>query len=206
MAGMTLSQMRNELILILGNRATDIISTARYNLWLNNSEIEIASAFQFFQTDKWVKRNTVDGTHTYALPSDCLGMYSLRDATNKRRIRRTGFRKVDNTDYLTEGLPTHYIRFGLDFQLIPTPDATYEIQLRYCKELTAMSADGDYPTLLSPWHECILMGAEWRGWRAIGEIKRAQLVKQEYIGLVRSRNSDWEIEDGDEDFGMEVVH
>jgi len=97
------------------------------------------------------------------------------------------------------------MRFGAYFQLFPVPNATNTMHLRYCKSLTAMSASGDTPTLPSPWHECILLGAEWRGWRALGEYKRAALAKNEYLAMVRSRNAEWEVEDSDEEFGLEIA-
>ena len=79
------------------------------------------------------------------------------------------------------------------------------MQIRYCKTLTAMSTSTSTPTLPAPWHECILLGAEYRGWRAVGEYKRAALAKNEYLAMVRSRSAEWEIEDSDEEFGLEVV-
>jgi hypothetical protein len=202
---LNLKEIRDELILILGNRALTIIPNTRYNLWINNAEVEIASAFQFFQTEKWVYRSTVVGSASYALPSDCLAIYSLRDATNKRKIIRTGYRKLDNVDFTLSQTPTHYLRYGSNIQLYPTPSSIITIQLRHCVNLTALSADSDVPTLPTPWHEAILLGSEYRGWRAIGEVKKAQIVKAEYIALIRSRKADWEIEDSDEEFGMEVM-
>jgi len=68
-----------------------------------------------------------------------------------------------------------------------------------------MSASSDTPTVPVPWHEALLLGAEVRGWKALGEYKRAAIVKNEYISLVRSRAAEWEIEESDEEFGVEMT-
>jgi hypothetical protein len=200
---MNLLELRTELKSILGNRTS--VEDSRYNLWINNSEIEIASAFQFFETETWKYRDTVIGSYIYALPSDLLAIYSLRDNTNKRKIIRSGYRKIDNIDFIQSGNPTHYIRYGSNIMFNYKCSAIIRLYLRYCTQLTAMSVDTDNPTLKQPWHEPILLGAEWRGWKALSEVKKALVAKNEYIAMVRSRKLDMEIEDSDEEFGMEPV-
>jgi hypothetical protein len=202
---MNLGDIRGEVKSNLGNRSSVAIPDTRYNLWINNSQIEIASAFQFFDTEKWSSRNTVIGSIAYALPTDCLAIYSLRDNTNARKIIRTGYRKLDNIDFATTGTPTRYIRYKNNIMFNYTPNAIIQLYLRYCVVLTAMVDDIDVPTIQQPWHECIQLGAEYRGWKSVGEVKKSIAAKNEYIAMVRSRNSEWEIEDSDEEFGMEVV-
>jgi hypothetical protein len=68
-----------------------------------------------------------------------------------------------------------------------------------------MSGDSDEPTIFQPWHEGILLGGEVRGWRALRERQNYIETKNEYLSLVRSRQSEWEIEEGDEEFGLELV-
>jgi hypothetical protein len=203
--GFTLSEMRDEIKLNLGNRSTDVIPNSRYDLWLNLTEIEIISAFQFFQVEKRVTTTMVVGQSLYQLPSDLLAIYALRDSTIKRKIRRSHYRKFDNIDYDVSGDPTHYIRFGNYVQLTPVPSSANTLQLRYCKNINKMVDDTDTPTLPAPWHEAIMLGAEARGWRALGELKKWAIIKNEYLALVRSRNAEWEIEEGDEEFSIELA-
>lgn len=202
---MNLGELYAELRLLLGNVSSSAISDTRLTLWLNNAETELASAFQFFSTEKRATASMSVGQTEYSLPTDCIAIYDLRDNTEKRKIRRAHYRKFDNIDVSVTGDPSHYIRYGNYLVLYPTPDATNTMQLRYCKTLTAMSTSTSTPTLPAPWHECILLGAEYRGWRAVGEYKRAALAKNEYLSMVRSRSAEWEIEDSDEEFGLEVV-
>jgi len=200
---MNLGDMRGELILLLGNRS-DLLN-ARYNLWINNCQIELASALQFFQSEKKVTTTMVVGQSEYTLPSECIAIYDLTDTTAMSKIKRTHYRKTDNTNLTQTGTATHYIRFGNYIQIFPIPDAANTMQLRYCVSMTAMSGDADIPTLPQPWHEVIMLGAEWRGWRALGEYQRAALAKNEYIAMVRSKQSEYEIEDSDEEFGVEPI-
>jgi len=203
--GFTLAEMRSEIKLNLGNRSTDVIPDSRYDRWLNLTEIEIISAFQFFQAEKRVTTTMVVGQALYQLPSDLLAIYDLRDNTVKRKIRRSHYRKFDNIDYDVAGDPTHYIRFGNYIQLTPVPTSANTLQLRYCKNINKMVNDTDTPTLPAPWHEAIMLGAEARGWRALGELKKWAIIKNEYLALVRSRNAEWEIEEGDEEFAIELM-
>ena len=202
---MNLSELRSELKLNLGNRSTTAIASTRYDLWLNNTQIELASAFQFFELEKTVTTSMVIGQSRYALPSDCLAIYSLRDTTKKRKLKRSHYRKFDNIDLTTSADPSHYIRFGSYIELTPLPNAINTLQLRYCKTLTSMSSDSDVPSISIPWHEAILLGAEMRGWKALGEVQRRLDTKNEYLSLIRSRKSEWEIEDSDEEFGIELM-
>jgi len=202
---MTLGEILTELRANLGGVSTDAITDSRMTTWVNNCQIELLSAFQFFQNEKKVTTTMVVDQAEYQLPTDCLAIYDLRDNTIKRKIRRTHYRKIDNIDYTVSGDPTHYIRFGGYMQLVPVPDSANTLMLRYCVTPTAMSESSDTPTVPVPWHEALLLGAETRGWKALGEYKRAAIVKNEYISLVRSRAAEWEIEDSDEEFGFEVT-
>lgn len=203
--GLTLAEMRNEVKLLLGNRSTSEIPNSRYDLWINLAEIEIVSAFQFFQTEKSYSFNLVTGVREYPLPSDCLAVYDLRDNTLKRKIYRSHYRRFDRTDVEASGDPTHYIRFGNSIFFNFKPSSTNEIELRYCRIIDKMVNDTDVPTIPAPWHECLILGAEFRGWRALGEYDRMVVVKNEYLALVRSRQAEYEIEDSDEEFAIELL-
>lgn len=200
---MNLGELDDELAALLGNRSE--ITQARRYLWLNNAQKELAYAFPFFQNATKTNITMVVGQSEYDLPSDLIAIYSLRDVTLKRRIMRTSFRKLDNIDALQSGNPTHYIRFGNKIELTPVPSAANTMLLRYAKKITDMSSETDEPTLPEPWHEIILLGAEFRGWRALREEGRMAVVKNEYLQLLRSREPEWEIEEGDEEWGIEII-
>ena len=200
---MNLGALDDELVALLGNR-TDITSARRY-LWLNNAQKELAYAFPYFQNADKVTTPMVISQSSYALPSNCVAIYSIRDITLKRKIMRSSFRKFDNIDALQSGNPTHYCRFGNQFELTPVPSAANSMLLRFGKSITSMSNPTDEPTLSDPWHEVILLGAEVRGWRALRMLDQMAIVKNEYLQLLRSREPEWEIEESDEEFGLEVV-
>ena len=200
---MNLGELDDELVALLGNR-TDITSARRY-LWLNNAQKELAYAFPYFQNADKVTTSMVIAQSSYALPSNCVAIYSIRDITLKRKIMRSSFRKFDNIDALQSGNPTHYCRFGNQFELTPVPSAANSMLLRFGKSITSMSNPTDEPTLSDPWHEVILLGAEVRGWRALRMLDQMAIVKNEYLQLLRSREPEWEQEESDEEFGIEVV-
>jgi hypothetical protein len=202
---MNLGDLDDELKLLLGNRSDTAITAARRYLWLNNAQKELAYAFPFFQNADKVSTSMVIGQSEYALPENCVAIYSIRDVTLKRKIARSSFRKFDNIDALQSGNPTHYCRFGNWFELTPVPSAANTMLLRFGKEIVSMSNRVDNPTLPDPWHEVVLLGAEVRGWRALRQLDQMAIVKNEYLQLLRSREPEWEQEEADEEWGVEVV-
>ncbi len=200
---MNLGEIDDELRLLLGNR-TDVDATRRY-LWINNAQRELAYAFPYFQNADKVTTAMVVAQSEYALPSNCVAIYSIRDVTLKRKITRSSFRKFDNIDALQSGNPTHYCRFGNWFELTPVPSAANSMLLRFGKSIVAMTNRSDTPTLPDPWHEVVLLGAEVRGWRALRMLDQMAIVKNEYLQLLRSREPEWEQEESDEEWGIEVV-
>jgi hypothetical protein len=201
---MTTAELLAELILLLGNRSTEAIPISRYYTWLTNSQNELAYGLRLPEVEKKVTAIMVVGTAVYGLPSDLVAIYNLRDNTLKRRIRKSGFRKFDNIWSETSGDPTHYIRFGSNIQLTPVPSNANTLQIRYAKVISSINAILE-PAIGVMWNEAILLGAEYRGWKSLGEYQRMSIVKNEYISIVRSRRAEVEQEDEDEDFGMEVV-
>jgi hypothetical protein len=200
---LNLGEIRSEVKSNLGNRAD--IATDRYNLWINQTEVELVSAFPFFENADKRTTTMVVGQAEYALPSDCIAVYSLKDVTQKRRIRRAGFRKFDNIDETLTGDPTHYIRFGSYLQLVPIPSAANTMQLRFGKSITSMVGDTDTPTINTNWHEALILGATLRGWRALKQYEEMALWKNEYLAFVRSREAEWGTEEWDEEFGFELM-
>jgi hypothetical protein len=200
---MNLGEIDDELVALLGNRA-DITSTRRY-LWINNAQRELAYAFPYFQNADKKTSVMVVGQAEYQLPSDCVAIFSIRDVTLKRKLTRTSFRKFDNIDCLQSGDPTHYIRFGSYIELTPVPSSANSMLMRFGKKIVPMGNRSDEPTIPDPWHEVILLGAEVRGWRALKEMTQMALTKNEYLQLLRSREPEWEQEEADEDWGVEVV-
>lgn len=203
---MNLGQIDDELVALLGNR-TDLTESRRY-LWINNSQKELAYAFPYFQNATKINISMVVAQSSYdlsILAPSCIAIYSLRNSTLKRRISRTSFRKFDSIDALQSGDPTHYCRFGNTIELTPVPIATNTMVLRYGKKITDMSTPNDVPTLPDPWHEVILLGAEIRGLRALKQFDQMAIVKNEYLQLLRSREPEWEQEESDEEWGIEVI-
>jgi len=200
---MNLGQIDDELVALLGNR-TDLTSSRRY-LWINNAQKELAYAFPYFQNADKATATMVVAQSEYALPDNCVAIYSLRDTTLKRKISRSSFRKFDNIDALQSGDPTHYIRFQDHFELTPVPSRTNGMLLRYGKTILDMTNTSDTPTLPDPWHEVILLGAEFRGLKALKQFDQMAVIKNEYLQLLRSREPEWEQEESDEEWGIEVI-
>ena len=118
---MNLGELYAELRLLLGNVSSSAISDTRLTLWLNNAETELASAFQFFSTEKRATAGMVVGQTEYSLPTDCIAIYDLRDNTEKRKIRRAHYRKFDNIDVSVTGDPATTLDTATIWSCTPLP-------------------------------------------------------------------------------------
>jgi len=204
---MTLDDMRSELILLLGNRSTSIIPLTRYNLWLNNAQREIVGAVEVPEASTTATTAQVSGTALYDVDSTIMVLYGVRCEHNNRLLTPTNYRKLYNTDIDSSGDPTHWMREGTQFRVYPVPSfssGSRNFTQRGAEVLTPMSATTDVPTLSEVWHECILLGGEYRGWRALREYQRYIAAKNEFLSMVRSRRTEDMIEDEHSDFGIQI--
>jgi hypothetical protein len=96
--------------------------------------------------------------------------------TNSRKLRRYHYSQIDN-QVPTTGAPTKYIRFGKQIQLDPTPDAGYEVALRYRRRTNDI---GDSSDLLigTEWEETLIVMATIKGFEALNQKEHAAMQRQ----------------------------
>ena len=103
---------------------------------------------------------------------------------------------VGNPDDSTQqGMPQWYHRFGDSIIIRPTPNTVMLIAVDYAKTVTPLVAVTDVSPLLEDWDEVIFVGALYRGFRHFGEFDRYQNVRNDFLGLVRSRSTEFELEE-----------
>ena len=175
MAGFTAIQ--NEVIARLGNR-TDL--AARSAIWINDAYFELLlnPTFEFFELDSLNAFNTIAGTTSYTFPnfSAVWHLLDLTDVTNNRKLIRTHWQTLDRITP-TSGQPTRYARFSVGVILDPTPDAVYQIQMRYRVRPPELSATSS-PAIGREWDEVITLLAVTKGWEALSDHERAALTRQ----------------------------
>jgi hypothetical protein len=127
--------------------------------WLNRSDltsripefISLAEAQlnRLLRTREMLVRSTASATGQYiSIPTDYLEMMNIELTSTsppKRLIYITSDRSDDYREQQNNktGAPSYYTIEGDAIQLLPTPDATYTLQLNYYKDITAIAGLAD---------------------------------------------------------------
>jgi len=134
------------------------LHTAAAN-WLNRSDltarlpefIALAEAGfnRILRTRDMLTRATASTTSQYvSLPTDFLEMSNIELTSTtppKRLVYITSDRSDDYREQQNDkvGIPDYYTIEGTSIQLLPTPDATYTLQLNYFQDIPALAALAD---------------------------------------------------------------
>jgi hypothetical protein len=111
--------------------------------------------------------DTVDGQKAYHLTTHLLltrpkDIYSIRleDTSNSRKLIYVPHNEVDTTipypEQNSEGVPKWYTEFGDYIELIPIPDAAYDLYIRYSQWPDVLSADTDESPYGTSWDHVIV--------------------------------------------------
>jgi hypothetical protein len=200
MSYMNFGAIYGEVTNRLGNRS-DV--TARVKQWVNQAQFSIATSYRFYELEVSVTGSTTSSTRSYSLPSDLRVILSLRDTTNSRKLMPADWRTFDKLSQTT-GKPSRYTRFGLTMELDPTPDAVYNLTLRYLKRVASMVNDTDEPVLPNEWIEAIILRACWIGAAALQMEVQATEFKNQYVLYVTERKPDYLESAFDGEYGIEL--
>ena len=185
------------------------IDPAKLTRWVNDALKEVSYAFKFPDLEKTGSFNTAAGQYIYPIstfatdyrmlheeglwitsPSDRIG--KLKKENHTRWQRNIG----DTTDTTVRNKPDYYHRFGRSIYVRPVPDGTVcAVSVHYWKKLVALSAPTDITELQEEWDEIIELGALYRGYRHFREFDRYIDIRNDFLGLVRSRAMEEDVEE-----------
>lgn len=200
MGTMTRETMRDAVREGLGHRKSDEVSSTRVDRWIDwayrhvtrptvhpHREMKTRATTALVQGDADLGMNSDFGI------TDFLAVIDVADTTDGIRYRPMTVRERDDTDTSIEGRARFYTLFydaaaSETVLLLDRPpnsqDAGNTLQLRYWREPPDFAGDSDTTVLLPDWDEVIVVGALWRGWRAMGSVERAEVMKAEFGQLV----------------------
>lgn len=170
---------------------TDDVTTTLATKLLNRSWWEIQNKFKFREKDTVLDFPLVIGSERYEVPDkfDSLRSIAVYDNDNKshyiERVTSKWYEENYDTDTDARGFPTHYFREGSTINLYPTPDAAYNMVVRYAQTLDDLSLTND-PSIPKEWHEIILYGGCWRLLLELGDFQRCNGLKTQQIALIQS--------------------
>jgi hypothetical protein len=209
MGVLTLQNYRDDLgAATAGALQRSNIGNALIDRWVNQAVKEFGYALKFHELEASVDFPTILNTPAYLITG--LGITDFRHIEEMwitdsasgtiSRVRpetRTKYRKNLGvpTDTESFALPTWYHKFGGSLYLRPTPDAVYTVSMDYFTTLTPFVSGPDVSPFHEDWDEVIFVGALYRGFRHFGEFDRYQNVRNDFLGLVRSRQTEYELEE-----------
>lgn len=203
MAGeMTLTNFQDDLKEALGRPSENVTRMTR---WVNAAIREVGYAIKFHCFEAVGQVSTVSGTAAYDLPADFRVMNGEpRISTPQDRFSgilvpetRTNYlRSVRYPQTSANGRPDTYHLYGEQIWLRRTPDSTVmTVDFDYWKKLTPLSGANDKSPLSDDWDDIIFRGALYRGHISHGEHDRAINIFNFFIGAVRSRISEEDLEE-----------
>lgn len=182
---MTLDEMTNEVSLNLGGKAP---ARDRLKLWVNFGLLNLVSYIKFDEMRKVADFPIVDGTTSYAMPTDLLGIVtievgSIADGTRKKltKMRRR------YTEPSTPGQPSAYLRRETNIIVWPEPDADYDGEIEYVKVPARLTAGASTSPVNASWDVGIVMLATHHGFLSLDEQDKADRWLGRFLGYASSR-------------------
>lgn len=203
---LTLQNFRDDLTSALGRSG---ISNTLLDRWVNLAVKEFGYAFKFHELEGSSSKVMVVGQYTYTITGD-FGIIDFRATdevnlydtdstwlTRLRRETRSAFKSAngDGNAHSIYGQPTKYHRYGGAVHVRIPPDKPYVLAMDYLMQIPLMVNSGDVSFFQPDWDEVIFTGALWRGFRNFREFDQYQNVRADFLGMVRSRQTELELEE-----------
>lgn len=203
---MTLAELRIKLRRSIGNPDTSQVSDALLTEIINAAYEEMCDEFQFRSTRPLREFSTIADVDKYELDSRETMILRLWDQTEgqERRLKRFDMREFAEAggQSADRGAPVGYIRVQNYLQIVPMPDAAYDLAY-YAKMLPEpLAADDDVPDVPIAWHIGIWRNARYHYWDDAGDIAKAQYSYNNYRLWAQRKTDEWadelanEMEDG----------
>jgi hypothetical protein len=189
------------------------LTTVEIDLYLNRALWELDNKFPFKEKEKTVTFNLVIGTRNYDVPQpfDAVQTVAIFDRYSMASRTLHYMEPFEYENNYTEGVdfygkPTHYTRESCFIRFWPTPDFAYKISLKRLITLDDVSDANQYPDVPQVWHEIIQFGGLWRAFIDMGDLARANQIKNHQIALINSTIPTQDKEEGRDKFaGVEVL-
>ncbi len=208
----TFVNLQDELLEMLGRPelSTSDVFRSRAKFYLNRAYLDIASRFDLPDLVTSEAIVSIASTADYALSADVLFILSITlvntSPAEQHRLIKKGISSVDEMTTAIEGTPIYYARFGLSITVEPIPvDADITFKVRYVKQPTELSADGDIPVTSREWDNAILYRAAQFFFIGLGEMDKGQIFLGIYTDYVQGRRIVDRMRSIGADEGIELV-
>lgn len=214
MPGLNLAAMRRSIRKATGieDGDPDLIDDD-IDLYCNRALWEVDNKFPFHEKERTVTFDTIIGTRNYDVPKplDAVQFVAIKDPYSSefktlRYMEPFEYNNLYTATTDSNGKPWGYTREDCFVRLWPTPDAIYSMSLKrliIIDDLTATNNVADVPIV---WHEILMFGGLWRAFIEIGDLARANQIKNHQIALINSTVDPKSKEIGNDKYaGVEVL-
>jgi hypothetical protein len=214
MPGLNVVQMRTGIRKATGVEEDDAdFTTDDIDLYINRALWEVDNKFPFKEKEKTVTFNLVVGVRNYDVPTpfDAVQSISIMD---RYSFQYTTLRYMETFEYENSyvesvnayGKPVGYTRESCFIRVWPTPDYTYKVSLKRLITIDDLSATNMNPDLPRVWHEVLQFGGSWRMLIDMGDVARANQIKNHQISIINSIVPTESKEEGRDKYaGVEVL-
>jgi hypothetical protein len=149
---MNLGQIRAEVL----NHGFDAVlfPQGRIDSYINDGYMRVVSGLSFYSDEASMAVQTTAGASALAFPPDFGNARSLVDTDRQRVLEQCALSDIDGAP-LSSGHPVLYSVDGNGFRLYPTPDAPYNLLLRYWSLPPRLVLDSDVPVIPDVWHRIL---------------------------------------------------
>lgn len=174
----------------LGNRSDIALSDASF--WCNEASREVWDFLPHNLKESIAVSSTTSGGNRITLPTDFEEMLDLSNLSMSppRLLWPTNLPLADSWA-TTQGVPERYVEFNNWLELVPSPDSSYSIQLRYRKQCSTMTALMSQPSLATRFRYPIMLKTkELLARHVIFDSTKASEAAGEFLSYMNALPSD----------------
>lgn len=190
---MNLIQLRTE---VLAKGFDPGVFTARIDQYLNDALALIARRVDYYIDEATSTFATVSGQSVYAWPAGLARMRSLNDTDRRVEMEYVSLRDIDRSGN-SNGAPYYYALTGPNIQLYPTPDAPYNMEMRYWAMPAPLVDDNDTSTLPADWDHMLWVYATWMCYESEDDAQMGQYWQQRFNNELSMFTADQKFPDSD---------
>lgn len=152
----TLGDLVSRATQALGNIGPNVISSSDASHYANVALQEVWTAMPFDQQQQIAISSTTSGSNRITLPTDFLELIALSNLsmTPPQVLHPLNVELVDS--YTTNlGTPVNYMQYSSWLELVPSPDSSYSLQMRYRSLPSTMTALTDIPSIATRYRQAV---------------------------------------------------
>lgn len=205
MGRMTLKQFREQTCTGIQRGTPTQVGVELVDTWIHNTMTEFGYAFKFRELEGYEEQPLLAGVDSIVHPADFrmvheIGLVLLGVEGFEGKIlpeTRDQYIKRHRTvaTNVVPGRPLYYHVFGPIFKVRPTPDVDYTVGVHFWARMQRLVDETEVSIFPDDWDSIILAGSKALGFNHFNEFDRYQNMRNDFLGMIRSRKFESDIEE-----------